>query len=244
MLKIGKTILGEGPVKICVPVMAGNLEELKNLAAEAKASEPDLCEWRMDAYEDLSGDRLTEALQELRDILGTIPVIATFRTAAEGGLKAISDEYYIALSKRVISSGLCDALDVEAFSRPRAAGEIIPFAKEKGIPVIGSNHDFTSTPIKEGILSRLKAMKEAGADIPKGAYMPLGEKDVETVFEAGITFKRTNPDTPFILISMGEKGQKTRIRAEEVGSVLTFASAGVSSAPGQISVAEMRAKLN
>ena len=47
-----------------------------------------------------------------------------------------------------------------------------------------SNHDFFKTPSKEEIISRLCAMQEKGADIPKIAVMPQSKKDVLTLLSA------------------------------------------------------------
>ena len=69
-------------------------------------------------------------------------------------------------------------------------------------------------------------------DISKVAYMPKNKKDVINLLEAVSEIK----DFPIIAISMGKLGIITRI----FGSVITFASAKSSSAPGQIEAMKLK----
>ena len=82
-----------------------------------------------------------------------------------------------------------DLVDVELFSEETVIGNILATAKENGVFVIMSNHDFFKTPAKEEIVARLRKMQEYGADIPKIAVMPESVKDVITLLDATNTMK-------------------------------------------------------
>ena len=87
-------------------------------------------------------------------------------------------------------------------------------------------------------------MQEYGADITKIAVMPHSEQDVLTLLSATLEMKKTKGDRPFIAISMGSLGAISRLASELFGSSMTFASLNEGSAPGQISINNMRDILN
>ena len=59
-----------------------------SIIAEAKAFDSipvDMVEWRVDWFENVfEFDMVEEVLKELRDALGNIPILMTFRTSKEG----------------------------------------------------------------------------------------------------------------------------------------------------------------
>ena len=113
-------------------------------------------------------------------------------------------------------------------------------AQTRGIKVVGSNHDFYSTPEKEEMIQRLISMQKDGADIVKIAVMPKDEQDVQLLLSAAKEMTEKKDSKPVIAISMGEKGLISRIAAKQYGIAMTFGSVGNASAPGQIEVEELR----
>ena len=113
---------------------------------------------------------------------------------------------------------------------------------DMGTKLIISNHDFAKTPAREEIADRYKRMMALNADLPKIAVMPQNERDVMVMLAA------MNESTafcgPLIGISMGELGKVTRVRGGAFGSVMTFASKGKASAPGQIAAETLSKMLN
>ena len=77
-------------------------------------------------------------------------------------------------------------------------------------------------------------MQAAGADLPKLAVMPQSRRDVLALLAATAEMADLHPETPIITMSMGALGGVSRICGEAMGSAMTFACAGKSSAPGQI----------
>ena len=88
-----------------------------------------------------------------------------------------------------------------------------------------SNHDFFKTPSKEEIISRLCAMQEKGADIPKIAVMPQSKKDVLTLLSATNEMVEEHANRPIITMSMAATGVISRLAGEVFGSCLTFGAA-------------------
>ena len=242
-VKVKNLTIGEGIPKICVPIVGVKKEEILEEARTVVGLPADLVEWRVDWFEEaLSEDKVVAVLQELRAALDDIPILFTFRTKNEGGEKIITEESYVSLLMRVAKSKLADLIDVEVFFGDFTR-QLIADIHNTGTKVVGSNHDFAKTPPKEEMISRLKAMQEMGADIPKLAVMPQCEEDVKELMNATKEMADVYADRPIVTMSMGELGKPSRIEGELFGSAITFGSAKKASAPGQIEVIELRKRL-
>ena len=243
-VKIRKLVFGEGRPKICVPITGRTREEIALRTAELKAAKPDLAEWRADWYEEVfDRKKLEEMLERLRGELGELPFLVTFRTKEEGGEQSIGAEAYAEFLRTVLASGQADLIDVELFRGEALLRDICEEARKKGIRVIASSHDFEKTPAKEEIIERLTRMQDCGADLLKLAAMPRDAGDVLTLLSATWEMKEQYAKQPVVTMSMGAKGAVSRLAGEVFGSVMTFGSAGVASAPGQVSVPELKMAL-
>ena len=170
----------------------------------------------------------TEKLKELKELLD---------------MGAISEEEYVKLNKLAVDSGCVDMIDVEIFSMCEVADDMITYAKQAGVKVIGSNHDFLKTPEKEELIERLRQMQARGVDIPKIAVMPQNKADVMTLLSATEEMASQYADRPIITMSMGEQGVISRVSGELTGSAVTFGTVGQASAPGQIPANELKTML-
>ena len=173
-----------------------------------------------------------------------LPVLCTFRTKAEGGEKAIDPMDYFAMNAQLSALG-APLVDLELFLCEQyddIAKAAVQAMHDMGTKLIISNHDFAKTPAREEIADRYKRMMALNADLPKIAVMPQNERDVMVMLAA------MNESTafcgPLIGISMGELGKVTRVRGGAFGSVMTFASKGKASAPGQIDAETLSKMLN
>lgn len=238
---IRETAIGEGMPKICVPIVEKTRVEIIKAAEEIKTLPADLVEWRADWFEQVfEAEAVFDVLQELRRILGELPLLFTFRTKKEGGEKEIDEKYYRTLNQLVVESGLADLIDVEVFIGDDVVNDLVRTAHGNGVKVIGSNHDFEKTPEKDEIIRRLCRMQEMEVDLPKIAVMPREKEDVLTLLAATEEMNRKYADRPIITMSMAGDGVISRLCGEIFGSALTFGAAGKVSAPGQIGVAELR----
>ena len=233
--------IGEGMPKICVPVMGKVKDEIMDAARAVCSSPADIVEWRADWFEDIFEiEKAVEVAAELRDTLGEIPILFTFRTAKEGGERDVDTDTYVMLNQAMARSGYVDLVDVELFTGAELVDEIIGTAHSCGVKVIASNHDFHKTPEQAEIVSRLCLMQKVGADIPKIAVMPQNERDVLTLLAATEEMARVYADRPIITMSMAGTGAISRLSGEIFGSALTFGTAGKASAPGQIDANELK----
>ena len=239
-VKVRNIEIGAGIPKICVPIVGVTREEILVVAENIKSTKADVVEWRVDWYEDIFDFTKTEAtMQALREVLGEMPILFTFRTSKEGGEKAIETEAYVELNQNAAKTGLVDLVDVEAFTGDDVVKAVVEIAHENGVKVIASNHDFHKTPAKEEIVSRLRKMQELGADIPKIAVMPQNKKDVLTLLAATEEMVSEYADRPIITMSMSGTGVISRLCGEVFGSALTFGAVGKVSAPGQMGIEDL-----
>lgn len=233
--------IGEGLPKICVSMVGRTLDELLEEANFLQSLDLDVVEWRVDFFEDVENiDKVKTALQAIRKVLVYKPIIFTFRSAKEGGEREVSKEFYFELNKTIASTKLIDIVDIELFNEEEEIQTLIDVAHKNDVAVIISNHDFDKTPSKEEIISRLCRATELGGDIPKIAVMPNSTKDVITLLDATRIMKEKYANGPIITVSMGGEGVISRLTGELFGSDLTFGAAKKTSAPGQISVVDLR----
>lgn len=236
-VKLRNVVLGEGVPKICVPLTDTNLEELKQSVKAMENAPFDLVEWRADFYNHIENEEIRrEAMAFLRDALGEVPILFTLRTSVEGGKVDIDIEEYLELLLSVVNSKLVDLVDVELSRGDDIMQKISATAHSCGIKLLGSLHDFRSTPSKDRIIFHLRQMQQQGADIVKYAVTPECARDVLTLLDATLTMHEEHPDTPVITMSMGGQGTISRVSGSVFGSCITFGTVGKSSAPGQLPV--------
>ncbi|MHC1682398.1 MAG: type I 3-dehydroquinate dehydratase [Clostridiaceae bacterium] len=244
VVEIKNVAIGEGTPKICVPIVGRKISDIIEEASYLKGLDFDIVEWRVDFYEEVANIlKVKEALQSIRDILQDKPIIFTFRSKKEGGETEISNQYYFELNKAIAETRLADSIDIELFNEESDVRGLVEIAHTNDLKVIMSNHDFYKTPEKEEIISRLRKMEELGADIPKIAVMPTSTEDVITLLDATRIMKEQYAKGPIITMAMAGKGVISRLSGELFGSALTFGAAKKVSAPGQISVEDLRKTL-
>ena len=86
-----------------------------------------------------------------------MPLLFTFRTAAEGGERDIDFQSYKALNLAASGEGLADLADVELFTAGDAAEAFIEELHKRGVKVVVSSHDFHQTPDEEVLIDREKS---------------------------------------------------------------------------------------
>ncbi len=239
-ITIRNTTFGEGIPKICIPIVATTAKKIISDAKALTDYNYDVVEWRMDFFEDvIKPEQVIDVLKDLREVIGNKLLLATFRTAKEGGKKDIDTNYYKELNILAAKSGYADLIDIELFTGNDIVKDMVKGIHNAGAFIIMSNHDFYKTPSKEEIISRLKAMQALGADLAKIAVMPNSPADVLTLLSATDEMNTVYADKPIITMSMGRLGLISRLSGSTFGSAMTFGSAGQASAPGQIDAKEL-----
>jgi 3-dehydroquinate dehydratase-1 len=238
-LRVRGLELGSGDPAVIVPLLADDAHTLLERAHAIADAGPDMVEWRADALlaaEDTVD--LDETLGAIRHAIGTLPLLVTVRTAAEGGALEAARPQLVDLYGRLLASGEVDLLDVEVQDR-ETARDAIATAHDSGVPVLGSHHRFDATPGIEDLVTVLADAADLGADAVKVAVMPQRAEDVLVLLEATLRAQRLL-EVPVITMSMGPKGAITRLAGDLVGSAATFAVVDGISAPGQLPLSLFR----
>ena len=240
-VKIRNIVLGAGLPKIAVPNVGSTEKEIIASAKKIKAAKPDLMEWRIDYYAAGIKDfnTLNTTAKKLRQEVGELPVLVTFRTKNEGGVCQLDEDQYLNLVEYVITNRLGDAVDIELFHDEKRIESLVTLAHNYNVIVIMSNHDFEKVPAKDVIEFRLRKMAQLGADVPKLACMPHSASDVLTLLTATTEMNKEIAN-PLITMAMGDIGKVTRVAGQVFGSSLSFGAVGQTSAPGQLSIEDLR----
>ena len=185
------------------------------------ASGADMIELRLDL--------VTEPIQTIKAIREATekPIIATNRLQAEGGKFLGSERERIDLL--VQASEYADLVDIELQAELREE-----FISQVSRPVIVSYHDFQGMPEIDELAAIKGRMKKAGAAIAKIAVTPKRLKD-----DLDLLGFLLAADMPLCLIAMGDLGRHLRAMAPLYGSALAYGYIRESTAPGQMSLAEL-----
>ena len=239
-LYVRNLAIGQGSRKIVVPIVGRTKDSILSSAGKIRAMKPDIVEWRCDWFSggcDIA--YVKDVLKDLRQALGEIPLLFTFRTAEEGGETMLAPDSYAELLKSAARTGLVDLIDVEIFTGDEYVRDILDTAHAHNVFAVASSHDFQRTPDKDEILSRLRKMDLLGSDILKIAVMPQSRADVITLLDATQEADAMIAK-PIVTMSMGSQGLISRLCGEAFGSSLTFGSVGAASAPGQMNAEDLR----
>ena len=198
----------------------------------------DLLEVRVDLFVDLDDPASAaiscwaEAGAEL-EATGT-PVLVTIRLASEGGRWTRPDAERLPLFREALAAAACSWVDVEAASP--LARAVTALARERGATSIVSHHDFARTPPRPELERIVAACRAAGADVPKVATKVNADEDRDALLalaaaHAGVA----------CVIGMGPGELRVELPAR--GSRLAYGYLDAPTAPGQLSAAEMDARL-
>lgn len=208
---------------ICLTLSGSTLASCKEEVA-INRSNIDLCELRVDLLEESEQERAREF-----PAMVDLPVILTLRRRIDGGRSELTERARRALLLKALE-GDFKYIDLEEDIKKN---EVEVKAREKGIKIIRSFHDFEGVP--EDIYSRIYRLSERG-DIAKAAVTPHSINDIITLFKIKDELK----DVPKIIIGMGDYGVVTRILYKRMGSYLTFGSNEDAIAPGQVKAKDLK----
>lgn len=246
MLTTRKTKWSAHHTNVCVSICGENHDALMKEVSQLPLADIDLVEWRIDYFSDWQETTtVVKTLKHLRDVLKETPLLVTCRTKDEGGQLDLSETAYFDLYQDIITTEFVDMIDIEwrhqgGFKASRLKNVLEVYST----PFIWSYHDTEKTGNYEELVSLLKEMKDLGGDIYKLAVTPTTSQDVLTLLQVLMTMSVTFPETLVCGISMGELGKLTRISGEIIPSCLTFAKGVQSSAPGQLTVQQVKETLH
>ena len=216
-------------MKLIVSVMPRSLEEAQALDA-TRYQDADIIEWRADY---LPKEVILQVAPAIFEKFAGRELVFTLRTRSEGGEIDLSPEEYIHLIKEVAQLYQPDYIDFEYYSYKDVFEEMLDFPN-----LVLSYHNFQETP--ENMMEILSELTSLNPKLVKVAVMAHTEQDVLDLMNYTRGFKTLNPEQEYVTISMGKVGKVSRITADVTGSSWSFASLDEESAPGQISLANMK----
>lgn len=216
-------------MKLVVSVTPRNLEEAQQIDAH-RFTDADLIEWRADFLEK---DEILKVAPAIFEKFAGRELLFTLRTKQEGGNIQLSDEEYVTLIKDVAHLYQPDYVDFEYFSHKEKFEEMLEFPN-----LVLSYHNFNETP--ENMMEILSELTSLTPKAVKVSVMAHSEQDVLDLMNYTRGFKTLNPEQEFVTISMGKVGKISRIASDLTGSSWSFASLDEETAPGQISLSNMK----
>ena len=216
-------------MKIVVPVMPRSLEEAQAIDI-SRFHGVDIMEWRADV---LPKDDIITVAPAIFEKFAGHEIIFTIRTSKEGGQLTLTSEEYVGLIREIDAIYHPDYIDFEYYSHKDVFSQMLDFPN-----LVLSYHNFEEMP--EDIMEIFSELTSLAPRVVKIATMPKTEQEVLDLMNYTRGFKSINPEQEFATMSMGKLGRISRLASDLVGSSWTFASLDQASAPGQVSLNNMK----
>lgn len=188
----------------------------------------DLIELRIDMFQDISMHHVIQTLKAAKDKFN-MPLISTVRDIKEGGQREIPQRFE--LYKAAMS--MSNLIDVEINSSALLLQ--VKNILDKNSILIGSYHNFHSTPDDDFLEAIVAKGKALGVDIIKIAVTASERKDLVRLLLLTIR----HSDKGIITMSMGDEGAPSRIVSPVFGSLIVYGYVKKPSAPGQLSISQL-----
>jgi len=179
-------------------------------------------------YLELRLDLIALPLSEVSALAAqlSLPLLITARHPDEGGQGHLTLTQRLELLEAVLPHATL--VDIEL----RSAPEMLSFmrkAQAQKVGLIGSFHDFLSTPSVEAMLGAIEFGYQCRVDVVKLATKLNGGEDLGRLLQVLTQEKRLS----LSVMGMGELGRISRLTLAKCGSVLNYGYLGESNAPGQ-----------
>jgi 3-dehydroquinate dehydratase-1 len=221
-------------IKICVPIPAADFNTLPKMISEAEEEEADLIEIRLDYM----GREIINQLSSLRNIVSrcSTPLIATNRHSSQGGKCSLSEGERIETLIKAAEAGF-EYVDIELCAAD--IRRVVDRIRAHGAKIVVSHHDFSHTPQISDLERIVSEQSGAGADICK--VVTMANDVMDSIRTLVFTYEMSRK-VDLVCFAMGEKGLLSRILSPVFGAAFTYASLsrGLETAPGQITINEMR----
>ena len=209
-----------GRARICLTLTGKTLaEDLEQYASQRYFA--DMVELRVDLLKKCERAKAADFPAMLAKASSwKVPVVLTFRKACDGGAFRGQESERLRFFESVLSrKGAKAGFSYVDFEDGFGDERLVELAHGAGAKVVRSLHSFDG-PVKN-LKAKLRALGRDG-DIAKVAFMPRGRRDVDRLFRELSGFA----DKGHVVVAMGALGVDTRIHAERLGSLWTYASVG------------------
>lgn len=217
------------PPQICASIAPANIEHLNDAIQQAFNSGANFVEIRFD-YLPISDILLAAKSIELHKA----KCVFTLRSSDQGGKFQASEGERVALIKQLSEIGpmLID-IELDALNFSDSLADYVEHSKTK---VLVSWHDFKHTPPFEELSEKLTEMRMHSNFVKMVTVAKTIDDSIRLLdlYDLAIGLKP-------IIFAMGELGIISRILCTMVGDApFTYASLGAATAPGQLSVRQLR----
>ena len=216
-------------MKLVVSIMPRNIEEVQAIDV-TRYEDTDIIEWRADF---LAKEAILQVAPAVFEKFAGRELLFTLRTRSEGGEIDLSSEEYVQIIKDVTQLYQPDYVDFEYYTHKDAFDQMLDFPN-----LVLSYHNFQETP--DNMMEILSELTSLTPKVVKVSVMAHTEQDVLDLMNYTRGFKTLNPEQDYVTISMGKIGKVSRITSDVTGSSWSFASLDEASAPGQISLSNMK----
>jgi 3-dehydroquinate dehydratase-1 len=214
--------------RICVSLQPQSTEDLRRLVSRAKEYNPGLIEIRLDFLETISVEGIKEVLSP-----DSGQYILTCRPRGKGGFYKGDEKKCLRLLEEAIKIRP-SYVDIE-LAALRGHGYLADEARRNNVKIIASYHDFQGIPEPQQLENLCRESLEHG-DLAKVVPMATGFRDNATVLSLYKIFREGR----LITFCMGEAGIISRVLCTRLGAPFTYASLDRATAPGQLSIEELR----
>ena len=214
--------------KICVVITAKDTWEALEILQKVIAQCPDLIEIRFD-YMEFQSD--PAAIRKITDL----PLIATNRRKDQGGYSKLNEQERVGSIIEAIDAGF-EYADIE-LNTPHLE-ELGSQIKNLGGKFLVSHHDYQKTPPIRELRETMNQMLDYGADLCKIIGTARSPADNLTY----LSLYSSREKNGLVCFGMGNNGVLSRVLTPLLGGEFTYASfhSGRESAPGQLTLSEMR----
>lgn len=226
-LSTSNVLLSTRPLAVGVIPDVATLQLWSEMSPAQRETACDVIELRLDTLK-LSTEEIKTAL-----VGNAIPVLLTARHPAEGGQGSEDAAGRMAMIEPLL--GLAALVDIEL----RSAMEMKPLvqkAQGMGVRVMGSFHDFQTTPGEEVLRGAINFAQPAGLDAVKLATFLNTAADLTRLITLTSEVHRLRLSS----MGMGPLGRVSRLVLAKCGSLLNYGYLGQANAPGQWPVTRLK----
>jgi 3-dehydroquinate dehydratase-1 len=243
-IRVGGEMIGRADQPlICSPLIGRSRAAILDEVAAIVPKQPDLIEWRVDFFEEVSDiAAVIDLASEIKAAAAKIPVIFAFRAMSEGGgACALNESDILKLYVAACASRCVDLIDYEMSNPVTSVAMLREISRNHGVTMIMSYHNHQATPEDAVLSEKFAEAERLGADVAKVVVTPRHSEDVLSLLGATQKASRTCA-IPLVSMAMGGIGAVSRVFGWAYGSSVTFA-AGRSPKPGQMRIEELRSVL-
>lgn len=219
-------------MRICIPITAATTAEAL-LKMEEGFGLADFLELRIDGIRNVDLKKLLAARKG--------KLLVTNRVREEGGAFGGAEQERVALLIKAVTLG-SDYVDLEIRTGKNLINSLRKTIEtsQGQTRLILSYHNFEKTPGLTELRKKLEEGRRGGADIIK--IVPLAEKMEDNLKVLALIPYARKRGLEIVTFCMGAPGKISRVMAPFLGSYLSYASLsrGEESAPGQLTVGEMK----